>query len=590
MHGPYPLFILLGITLALFVWGRWRYDVVALLALIIASLLGIIHRSETFIGFSNIAVITIACVMVISRAITDSGVVNVVVNKIIPITKSPILQVGILSLIAAVLSAFMNNVGALALMMPVAIQSAIRSKRSPTMVLMPLAFGSALGGLCTSIGTPPNLLISAYREQITGHAFTMFDYTPVGTVVAVVGVIFIAIIGWRLLPQRKAATQAEDLFQISDYITEVSVPENSPVPGKTVQEFEHLIEGDFTIVGLIRRKQKRLTVRSNEVLQENDILIIEASHDDLHELMRVGKLNLVADTKISSDMLRSENMGLIEAVLPPNGRMEGRSWQGLRVRSRYAINLLAIARQGLPFRERLHHVQLRGGDVLLLQGETEMLREKTVSLGLLPLLERGVKVGLKTKAFVPIGLFLIAIFLAGLKILPVQIAFAAAVVALLLLNIIPVRRMYESIDWSVVFLLAAMIPLGSALQYTGGTHLIVQYIMELGGHHSPVLILVLVMGVTMTVSDVLNNVATAVIMAPIAVSIANGLGVSSDTFLMGVAIASSCSFLTPIGHQNNTLVMGPGGYKFYDYIRLGLPLEILVMVVGIPMLLWIWPL
>ena len=590
MLQVYLLFGILVVTLALFIWGRWRYDVVALLALIVSVLTGVVPFDRAFTGFANPAVITVVCVMVITYAITESGILDYVIKKITPVTKHELWHIAILTILTAFLSAFMNNVGALALMMPVAIQTSIKAKRSPSLVLMPLAFGSVLGGLVTSIGTPPNLLISAYREQVTGHAFSMFDYSPVGLVVALVGLVFIILIGWRFLPERKAPSNAEDLFQMQDYITEVKVTEDSKVVGSTMRDLEHLIDADFLVVGLIRKKKKRLVIPADEVLQENDVLIIEGNHQDLEKLISKGKLELVNGGSVDSSKLSSDKVALMEAVVPQGSRVEGRSSQGMRLRSRYNVNLVAIAREGKPFKKRLNHVNLRAGDVVMLQGESESLKEDVVSLGFLPLVERGVQMGLPRKAFMPAIIFLCAIVLAAFQVLPVQIAFATAVVVLVITNIVPARKLYDSIDWPIVVLLGALIPVGQALDSSGATVVMARFIHDLSQYISPMFMIALLFFITMTLSDVMNNAATAVVMAPIAVTMAQTLHAHVDPFLMTVAVAASCSFLTPISHQNNTLVMGPGGYKFYDYLRMGIPLEIIIIIVAVPMILWIWPL
>lgn len=590
MHEAYVLFIILGGTLGLFISGYWRYDIVALVALMAAVAVGAVPFSNTFSGFSNPAVITVACVMIVSQAITRSGVVDFAVKKLTPVTNNAILHMLSLCFLAGLLSAFMNNIGALALLMPIAIQTANKSNRSPSMVLMPIAFSSALGGLCTVIGTPPNLLIATYRQQITGKAFAMFDFSPVGIALAIAGILFIALIGWRLIPyKRKAPSQAEDLFQIKDYMTEIKVPANSPIVDKTVRDLENLIEGDFTIIGMIRKKSKQLIISASKIIYADDILIIEASHDDLKKLIGAGKLELVGEDNVSPEMLKSKDVQLAEAVVPSGSRIEGRSAQSMRLRSRFHTNLLAIAREGKPFKERLNHVKLVGGDVVLLQGDANNIRENIVNLGFLPLVERSFELKLRRKAYVPIFVFIIAILLAALQVLPVEISFAGAVLALVVFNIIPLRMLYRSIDWSIIVLLAALIPVGAALQTTGGTELIANSILNLTGHVSNTVLLGILLVLTMTISDVINNVATAVIMGPIAVSIANGLHVSIDPFLMAVAVGASCSFLTPIGHQNNTLVLGPGGYKFSDYFKMGLPVEIIVLVIAVPLIPWIWP-
>lgn len=589
MHDALTIFIVLTLTIVLFIWGKWRYDTVALLSLMLLVFFNLVPASEAFIGFSNPAVITVAAVMVITKAINQSGLVEQVVSKIAPLTQNVILHIGVLTTITAILSAFMNNVGALALMMPIAISSAKSAKLSPSTVLMPLSFASVLGGLCTSIGTPPNLLISAYREEITGQAFSMFDFSPVGVIVSSIAIIFIAVIGFRLVPIRQEKSgDMEEKYPIQDYITEIRIPEDSPVVGINRYKLEHLTQGDFTLLGIIRGRKKRLSIPHDEQLQAKDILIIEASHDDLHNLLDAGKLELVGGEIISPERLTGDDITTIEAVVPPGSRIEGRSWQRMRIRSRLQVNLLAIARSGRAFRNRLNHVNLNAGDVVLLQGHAETIQENIVNLGLVPLAERQINVGFRRKMLIPIITFLSAILLAGFQFTSVAVAFTAAVLFLVIFNVMPMRQVYKNIDFSIIVLLAAMIPVGGALQSSGATELISQTVLAIAGKHSAILIIGILLFVTMTLSDVMNNAATAVVMSPIAVSMAQSMHLNVDPFLMAVSVGASCSFLTPISHQNNTLVMGPGGYKFYDYLRLGIAVEIIVLILAIPAISWFW--
>lgn len=590
MQQPFVVFAVLFLTIGLFIWGYWRYDVVAFIALMTLVILKAVPFSQAFIGFSNPAVITVACVMILSDAIAQSGLLDWLVKKMLPVTSNAFMHVTSLCVITGVLSAFMNNVGALALMMPVAIQTSVSAKRSPSLVLMPCSFASVLGGLTTSIGTPPNLLISSYRELTTGHPYSVFDFTPVGLSVAVVTVIFIAIIGWQLLPSRKKVSAwSEEMFQIQDYITEVVVPEKSDLIDTALRQIENNFDAEFSIVGFIRGRDKYYSVPAYERVRAKDILIVEASHEELDKFIELTKCEIVGDETVSSAVLKSADVGLVEAVVSPGARIENRSWQQLRIRSRYHINLLAIARQGKPFKKRLSHVNLSGGDVVLLQGDLETMGESMAALGLLPLVERGVQMGMKKSVILPTAVFILAIVLAAFGHFPVQISFSLAVLALVLFNVIPARRLYKNIDWSIICLLGAMIPIGDAMQRTGGTELIANTLLSLAGSASPMLIIGCLMVITMTLSDLMNNAATAVVMAPLAVSIAGAMQLNVDPFLMAVAVGASCSFLTPISHQNNTLVMGPGGYKFIDFMRLGLPVEIIVLVTGLPMIMWTWP-
>ncbi len=591
MAYAYALFGVILVTLILFIWGRWRFDVVALFSLMTCLLLGIVPFERAFTGFSNPAVITVACVMIISQVIINSGFVDFVIKKLAFMTRYPVLHIASLTFLTALLSAFMNNIGALALLLPVAIKTSLASKRSPSLILMPMAFGSLLGGLTTLIGTPPNILISSYRQELLGSPYLMFDFAPVGVGIAIIGCTFIATVGWRLLPERrKVPKHAEDVFQIQDYITEVLIPEQALVVGKTVSELEHLVAGDFTILGMLRNKQKRLAISPYELLQVGDILIIEASHEDLQKLLVAGKLTLVeGENHGPRDILAAEDFKIIEAVVPPASRIENRSSRSMRLRYRYRMNLIAISREGKPFKQRLRSVTLKAGDVVLLQGDAETIQEIAVSLGFLPLAERNIQVGMPQRAILTLSIFAGAISLAAFNILPVQIAFALAALAFVLLGLIPIRKVYEAIDWPIIILLGAMIPIGGALESTGGTTLIADAFSNLGHSLSPFMVLALLMLVTMILTDFMNNAATAVVMAPIAASIAHNLNMNIDTFLMTVAVGSSCAFLTPIGHQNNTIVMGPGGYQFYDYPRLGLPMELIVLLVGIPLIMTVWP-
>ncbi len=591
MYASYTILILLFITMILFIWGRFRYDIVALISLTIAVAIGAVPYHLVYSGLSNPAVITVACVMVISQTITNSGVLSPLIHAFDKFNYYPVIHIGLLTLITAVFSAFMNNVGALGLMMPIAIQSAIDAKRSPALYLMPIALGSAMGGLTTVIGTPPNLLISSYRAENTsiGHPFAMFDFSYCGFWIALIGVIFIAFIGWRLIPKRKNLSHTEEIFEIEDYITELKITEKSKLDNASIHEFESMLDSDYRVLGIIRNQRKRLVVRPQQRLEVGDILILQAPSSVIEKITSLYKLDLIGDQKKNIELLKDDDITVNECVVPQGSTLEGRSSAQLRLRSRHSCNLLAVSRQGRPFKERLNHVNLIAGDVVLLQGPNLLVQETISRFGLLPLLGRNINIS-KTKLFyLPLLIFCIAIILAALQIFPVQIAFGGAVMVMLLTNIIPARKVYDMIDWPIIILLAAMIPIGHALQSTGGTALITHYLLQHATSLSPPAVLFLLMIITMTLSDFMNNAATAVVMAPIAVSIAQALNLNIDTFLMAVAISASCSFLTPVGHQNNTLVMGPGGYKFIDYIRVGLPLEIIVLATSMPLLLHFFP-
>ena len=585
------LFALLAGTMGLFIWGRYRYDIVAFGALVIATLLEIVPAPEAFLGFGHPAVITVATVLVISRALQNSGVVDMLAAKLEVATRDPLIHIGALTGLAAVLSAFMNNVGALALLMPVALQTAATAGRSPALLLMPLSFGSILGGMMTLMGTPPNIIIASYRQELTGQSFGIFDFSPVGVILALGGVVFITFVGWRLIPKGRRGNKAgEDLFEITDYITELRVLEDSPVIGRGLRDLETLADDEVLGVGVLRGDNHIIAGARYARLRVGDIVIVASDPSALAKLVKTAKLELVGKEAFKTEDLTSEEAGVVEAVISPASPLVKRTFAGLRLGQRFNMNLIAIARQGKPFKKRLDKVRLQQGDVLLLQGERESLTETIVDLGCLPLAERGLRIRTRPSPLIPLGIFATALIAAVTGLLPVFVAFRAAIVLLVLMQVVSVREVYTSIDWPVIVLLGAMIPLGRALETTGGTDLIASGIVTVAGGLGPLFIMALLLVVTMTLSDVMNNAATAVVMAPIAATLATQLGVNLDPFLMAVAVGASCAFLTPIGHQNNVLVMGPGGYKFGDYWRMGLPLEILIVAGSVPLIAHVFPL
>ncbi len=586
----YTVFMILIVTIILFISGRWRYDIVACCALITITLVGAIPFAHAFSGFSNPAVITVASVMVITQAIMSSGILNKLIVKIAPVTNQITIHILSLSIITALLSAFMNNVAALMLMMPIAIQTANNNNRSPSLLLMPIAFSSILGGLTTLIGTPANIIISSFRQETLGSPFSLFDFSPVGISVAVLGIAYIITLGWRFIPKNRVAPgKSTDKFHIQEYITEVRITEESAFIGKTVDDIETMTMAEFLLIGYIRDEKKRLKIDNNTVFKANDILIIEAFASELVKLVKVGKLELVGSKEVSTETLRTDDVSIIEVVVAPGSKIEGRTPQRIKLHSRYMLNLIGIARQGESIQKRLKNVKLQAGDVLLLQGNAETLYDIVSAIGFLPIAERGVQLDDNSNMFLPSIIFIIALILTIMSILPVQIAFTTAVLVMVLTNVMPIRRVYESIDWSIIVLLGAMIPVGNALQATGGSDLIAKIMINIGGTAHPSIILGLLMIITMMLTDAMNNAATAVLMAPISITLAKHLGFSPDPFLMTVAIGASCAFLTPIGHQNNTLVMGPGGYHFSDYWRMGLLLDILIIAIALPVILYVWP-
>jgi di/tricarboxylate transporter len=617
--------LILGIlvaTVAMFLWGRWRHDMVAVGALLGCVLAGLVSPAQAFTGFGHPAVITVACVLVLSLGLQTSGAVDALTHRVLPAKAGPTLSIAALTALAAVLSGFMNNVGALALLMPVAIQLSARLDLPPGKVLMPLAFGSILGGTTTLIGTPPNLIVSGFRESASLGGYGMFAFTPVGLALTAVGVVFIALVGWRLVPARKQA--GVEGFETGAYLTEARVPDDSRSAGMTLREIEQLLdETDAQVIGLVRNDVRVTAPRAGRRVRAGDILVIEAEAAALSDaLSRLGlKLEEAKETKphkeededaatengpvtaaqaeaaaaVEADgdaekAEHSDDIVLLELAVLPGSTLAGRSASDILLRTRYSINLLAVSRHGQRSMARLRTLSLRPGDLLLMQGPPEAISEFAANFGCVPLAQRELRIPDKRRAILASGIMLLAVATAAFGLLPAAVSFAAGVLASMALRTVPPRAVYDAVDWPVVVLLASLLPVAGAMQATGAADLVARVLLDHIAQGDAVLGLAVILVTTMILTDLMNNAATAAVMAPIGLGAATQLGVNPDTFLMAVAIGASCAFLTPIGHQNNTLILGPGGFRFADYWRMGLPLDAFVIAVALPMLLLVWPL
>lgn len=614
--------IILLATVGMFLWGRWRHDMVAAGSLLACVGTGLVPSHDAFAGFAHPAVITVVCVLVLSRGLQTSGAVDVLTRAMLPAKAGTTRSLASLVGLGAVMSGFMNNVGAMAMLMPVAVQLARRLNLMPGQVLMPLAFGTILGGMTTLIGTPPNLIVSGFRAETGAGSFAMFDFTPVGLAVAVAGVAFVVLLGWRLVPARKQSG-IED-FESGAYITEARVPEDSKAVGMSLRELEATLEDDDAqIIGLVHKDVRLMAPSPWRKVRAHDILVVEAEADALSGVLSSLGLKLEEAIK-PSDEEKSEGepagsaegdredggegeagraqgdeddetttsgeIVLMELVVLPGASLAGRSASDLLLRTRYGLNLLALSRQGERLMKRLRSVTLESGDLLLMQGPPESIATFAADNGCVPLAERELRIPDRRKALEATIIIAVAVGAAAFGLLPATISFAGGVLASMALRTVPPRGVYAAIDWSVVVLLGALIPVAGAMQSTGTADLIARFLLQSVALGHAVVALALILILTMFLSDLMNNAATAAVMCPIAIGTAGALGVSTAPFLMAVAIGASCAFLTPIGHQNNTLILGPGGFRFGDYWRLGLPLEILVISISIPMLLVVWPL
>lgn len=643
MSAQITLGLILVVTIIAFVAGRWRHDMVAIASLLACVLAGLVPAADAFAGFGHPAVVTVACVLILGNALQQTGAIDALTRRLVPASAGPSLTIGVLTVLVALLSSFMNSVGALALLMPAAIQYATRASLPPGKVLMPIAFGSLFGGMTTLIGTPPNLIVAGFRAEAIGTPFSMFDFTPVGLAITVTGIAFIALIGWRLIPVRERV--GTDSFASGHYLTEVRLEEDAKCVGSTVREARAaLSEADAQIVTLVRNEVRLLNPHPSHRLRAGDILSIVADPSALSTALTVLGVRFEEDkpppaaaadtaseaepsaddlalaataaTPAARDQLpagadapdeeedetrdhqegdtdgarRDDEIVLAELAVLPQSALVGRSAADLRLRHRYAVNLLAVSRQDRLPLARLRAVRFTAGDVVLVQGSEESIAEFASANACVPLAQRGLRIPDRNATWIAALVMVLAIASAAFGVLPVTIAFTIGVLVLMATRVVSPRNAYDAVDWSVIVLLAALLPVAGALESTGAAAAVATVLLDHLAQGNAVIALAAVLIVTMTLSDVLNNAATAAIMCPIAIDAARQLDAGPDAFLMAVAIGGSCAFLTPIGHQNSTLILGPGGFRFGDYWRLGLPLELIVVAVGLPMLLLVWPL
>ncbi|GAA5187737.1 SLC13 family permease [Ferrimonas gelatinilytica] len=601
------LLVLTALTLIAFLSGRWRHDVVALTALVVGLLTGLIPMAEAFSGISHPAVITVGCVLILSQGLERNGVVTPLLRLLEPGKRPPWLQLLILMVLAAALSAVINNVGALALLMPLALDMARKRSLPPALILMPLSFATILGGMTTLIGTPPNLIVAGYRSETLGLAFGLFDFTPVGVVVALFGLALILITSRWLVPARSGP--ALQHYQAGDYRFEVRLEPGSELIGTTIYELEQTLEdSDVQLIALVRNQVQILTPLPGRRLQQQDVLLMDADPKALSELLERLPLEMEV-TQPESDLPTGEtdqsepeskdegkaspkeepNTLLKEWVVVPGSALVGRTARQIGVFRRYGLQLLALSRQGQPTNKRLRLTPFAAGDVLLLQGVEEGFAPFAQRFGLLPLDTGVIPLNSRGRPLLAVAIMASVVLTMLMGWLGAPVAFILGVLAFVLSGILPVRELYQPLDGPILVLLAALFPLAQAMGDSGAAEAITQRLLQ-PDKLPPAAFLALLMLITMTLSDFMNNAATAAMMCPIALAGAHTMGVNPDSFLMAVAIGASCAFLTPIGHQNNTLILGPAGLHFGDYWRLGLPLELMVIAVGVPMLLWIWPL
>lgn len=583
-------FGLVGLTIGAFIWGRFRYDLVAVVALVAGLAIGIIPAEAAFDGFKNDVTVIIACALIVSAAFARSGVIELAMRRVMPLLKTERSQVPVLTGAVTLLSMATKNVGALAIMMPVALQLARQTKSSPSRLLMPMAFGAMAGGMVTLVGTAPNIIVAEVRQAIVGEPFAMFDYAPVGLALTLIALAFLAF-GYRLLPRdRQGATSMSAALAANAYATEVRAPEGWAPGSMTVSALAALGDDEVKIMALIRSGKRRLSPRGNVVVKAGDALLIEGEQQALEGFVSRAQMNLIRDDRPVPIATASEEIAIVEAVIGRNSPLQGQSVRSSDLYGQHGINLFGVSRSGFQLTQHLRTAKLAPGDIILLQGAEQALPVALRALDLLPLAERQVQLGSVRRRFMPAVVLACAMTLVGLGLVPVAVAFFGAAVVIVALGSLKMREAYAALDGPLLVLIAALIPVSDAIQSTGGSDLIAGLLRHVFTGLPGVVAITGVMLASMAVTPFLNNAATVLIVAPIGATLAKQLGYNPDPFLMAVAVGAACDFLTPIGHQCNTLVMGPGGYKFSDYPRLGAPLSALVLVTGPSLILLFWPL
>ncbi len=581
-------FSIIGIMMVLFAWGRFRYDVVAMLALFAAVLVGIVPADQAFLGFGDDVVVIVATALVVSAAVAKSGVMESALRPISPYLSNTRSQVVVLVGAVIALSTFIKNVGALAILMPVAFQMAKRSGTSPSLLLMPLAFGSLIGGLITLVGTSPNVIVSRVRADIVGQPFQMFDFAPVGLAIALAGLVCLTFT-YRLLPaDRRGVTSLDAAIDIENYMVEARVPVGSALVGTRAAEVAALGEGKVQLTTVVRERFRRYRPTSALLVQAGDVLLLEGEPDALERVVTRGGLELAGQDK-DDGAGSDDDVAVIEGVLTADANVLGHTVAEIDLRGRHGVSLLAVSRSGERITSRLKSVRLQAGDVVVLQGGAEAMPHVLRLLGVLPLAERDLGLGRDRRRFVPVVILAATVLAVAAKLLPVAVAFFGAALAMMLFKAVTLREAYDAIEWPILILLGALIPVSQAMEKTGATELIAGWLSTATDALPPTGALALILIAAMAVTPFLNNAATVLVMAPVAAGLARKLGLNPDPFLMAVAVGAACDFLTPFGHQSNTLVMGPGGYRFGDYWRLGLPLSVLVVAVGVPAIALVWP-
>lgn len=581
--------LLLCVMTALFVQGRFRYDLIALAGLLVLAVTGVLKPTEVFSGLSHPVILTVGAVLLLSQGLKNCGVVDAVADRVGRLGLSPSHQLSLLVILVTVLSAFINNIGALSLLLPVALRLTERGGIAPSRVLMSLAFGSILGGMFCLISTPVNLLVSGIRSSALGEGYGFFDFTPVGFPIIVVGLFYMLTARSRLLPERESATEKGGVLDFGSYTSELVVSEGSPAAGRTLAEIEAFRDHGAVVTTVIRSKVADRRPDRDTLILSGDRLLVECEPSALSHLVETTGTQLVSPEE---PLEESDPRGLraMEAVIPPGSELVGRTARDVDLRYEYGLNLVGVARKGARIRTRLSRTSFRPGDILLLQGTEPAFRRCMEELGTLPLAPRDfLALPSRRPVLLGLGIFALAVLAAATNLLPVEQAFVLGAFLMIATDVLPAQQAYAAIDLPLLLLLACMLPLGKALESSGAAADLAHWLVALGGQLPDHGILAVFVALTALLANLMNNKAATALMGPIAIQLAHELKWGPDVLLMGVAVGAEMVFLSPVGHQCNLLVMGPGSYTFKDFLRFGGPLVLLCLLVSVVALPMVWP-
>ena len=574
------------VAVVLFAWEILPVDLVALSVLAALLLLNIVTIQEGLSGFSNAATVTVACMFILSAGLQKTGALSALGRWLIRLGNNHTALLLVVMLVSGLVSAFINNTAAVAVFLPIVLTVCLKKNISPSLLLIPLSFASQFGGVCTLIGSSTNILINSISKDAGHGAFSMFEFSALGTIMMLAGILYFLFFGKLLLPTRRGKNLTEN-YELGKYITELRVLEKSPLIDSTISQSKFGEKYDVTILEIIRDK-KMLWSSYDEKIKQGDILLVKGKVGDLIELKTVEKLEIEPEFKLQDESLETDDLRLVETLVAPRSRLIGHTLKELDFRYRYNMIVIALQRRAQVLREKLNQVRLEFGDALLLQGPLNSIRNLRRNDNFIVLEEVEEPATFSSKAPLAILIIIAVIFLATAGIMPILVSALLGCVFLTLSGCLSMEEAYSAIDWKVIFLLAGILPLGIALEKVGAAQLLAEHTLHFLGAYGPIAVLAAFYLLTAILTEFMSNNASAVLLAPIAISTAAAMGVDARPFLVAVCFAASTSFSTPVGYQTNTMIYSPGGYKFSDFIRVGVPLNIIFWIIAVIFIPMFW--